>query len=123
MTATVESPFGAQRMVHGFVLNNQLTDFSFLPTINGRPVANAVAPGKAPRSSMSPDDHHRSRGRLVLVAWLARRLIDHRLRRPRHHRHSGLEHDATRRDRTGQCGRAFSAGDGGGHAYACRRAR
>lgn len=54
MTATVESAFGAQRMVRGFVLNNQLTDFSFSPTLNGRPVANAVEPHKAPRSSMSP---------------------------------------------------------------------
>jgi gamma-glutamyltranspeptidase/glutathione hydrolase len=68
MTSTVESPFGAQRMVHGFVLNNQLTDFSFQPTINGRPVANAVAPGKAPRSSMSPEIVTDAHGRLVLVA-------------------------------------------------------
>lgn len=54
MTATVESLFGAQRMTNGFFLNNQLTDFSFQPTLNGRPVANAVAPGKRPRSSMTP---------------------------------------------------------------------
>jgi len=54
LTATVESAFGAQRMAAGFFLNNQLTDFSFQPTLDGRPVANAVAPGKAPRSSMSP---------------------------------------------------------------------
>ncbi len=54
LTATVESAFGSQRMVGGFLLNNQITDFSFTPTLKGRPVANAVAPGKAPRSSMSP---------------------------------------------------------------------
>lgn len=54
MTATVESAFGSQRMTNGFVLNNQLTDFSFAPTLNGRPVANAVAPHKRPRSSMAP---------------------------------------------------------------------
>lgn len=54
LTATVESLFGAQRMTNGFFLNNQLTDFSFQPTLNGRPVANAVAPGKRPRSSMTP---------------------------------------------------------------------
>ena len=54
MTATVESLFGSQRMTNGFLLNNQLTDFSFEPTLNGRPVANAVAPGKRPRSSMTP---------------------------------------------------------------------
>jgi gamma-glutamyltranspeptidase/glutathione hydrolase len=55
MTTTVESIFGDGRMVDGFFLNNQLTDFSFSPkTSNGLPVANAVAPGKRPRSSMAP---------------------------------------------------------------------
>jgi gamma-glutamyltranspeptidase/glutathione hydrolase len=55
MTATVESIFGTTRMVGGMFLNNQLTDFSFLPVDKqGRAVANAVAPGKRPRSSMSP---------------------------------------------------------------------
>jgi len=55
MTTTVESIFGTGRMVDGFFLNNQLTDFSFSPTdAQGRPAANAVAPGKRPRSSMVP---------------------------------------------------------------------
>src|SRR3954471_22628537 len=55
MTTTVESIFGTGRMVDGFFLNNQLTDFSFSPTDEqGRPVANAVAAGKRPRSSMVP---------------------------------------------------------------------
>jgi gamma-glutamyltranspeptidase/glutathione hydrolase len=55
MTTTVESIFGTGRMVDGFFLNNQLTDFSFSPVDGqGRPVANAVAPGKRPRSSMTP---------------------------------------------------------------------
>ena len=55
ITATVESIFGSGRMVDGFFLNNELTDFSFRPTDDqGRPVANAVAPGKRPRSSMTP---------------------------------------------------------------------
>lgn len=56
MTATVESYFGSGRMVDGFFLNNQMTDFSFNPVTkeSGRPVANAVAPGKRPRSSMTP---------------------------------------------------------------------
>jgi gamma-glutamyltranspeptidase/glutathione hydrolase len=55
MTTTVESIFGTGRMVDGFFLNNQLTDFSFSPfDAQGRPVANAVAPGKRPRSSMVP---------------------------------------------------------------------
>ncbi len=55
MTTTVESIFGTGRMVDGFFLNNQLTDFSFSPVdAQGRPVANAVAAGKRPRSSMVP---------------------------------------------------------------------
>ena len=54
MTTTVESVFGSGRTVRGFVLNNQLTDFSFVPTEAGRPVANAVHGGKRPRSSMAP---------------------------------------------------------------------
>ena len=55
MTTTVESIFGSGRMVDGFFLNNQMTDFSFVPLDEaGKPVANAVAPGKRPRSSMTP---------------------------------------------------------------------
>jgi gamma-glutamyltranspeptidase/glutathione hydrolase len=55
MTTTVESIFGSGRMVDGFFLNNQMTDFSFRPVDDqGRPAVNAVAPGKRPRSSMTP---------------------------------------------------------------------
>ncbi|MEO0982507.1 MAG: gamma-glutamyltransferase [Pseudomonadota bacterium] len=54
MTATVEAPFGASRWAAGFLLNNELTDFARSPTKNGKPLANAPAPGKRPRSSMSP---------------------------------------------------------------------
>ncbi len=54
LTATVESIFGSQRFAAGFFLNNQLTDFSLEPARFGGPVANAVAPGKRPRSSMAP---------------------------------------------------------------------
>ncbi len=54
MTTTVEFAFGSHLMAAGMILNNQLTDFSFLPVRDGVPVANAVAPGKRPRSSMSP---------------------------------------------------------------------
>ena len=54
MTTTIESAFGAHLVVRGFFLNNQLTDFSFLPEVEGRPVANRVEGGKRPRSSMSP---------------------------------------------------------------------
>jgi len=54
MTTSVEGAFGSHLMVRGFILNNQLTDFSFVPNANGRKVANRVAGGKRPRSSMSP---------------------------------------------------------------------
>jgi len=54
MTASVESAFGSHLMVRGFMLNNELTDFSFRPTVAGKPVANRLAPGKRPRSSMTP---------------------------------------------------------------------
>ena len=54
MTMTIEAAFGARLMVRGFLLNNELTDFSFRPEDGGRPVANRVEPGKRPRSSMSP---------------------------------------------------------------------
>jgi gamma-glutamyltranspeptidase/glutathione hydrolase len=55
MTTTIEDQFGARQMVRGFLLNNELTDFSFAPAdAQGRPVANRVQPGKRPRSSMAP---------------------------------------------------------------------
>ncbi|KVX64154.1 gamma-glutamyltransferase [Burkholderia stagnalis] len=55
MTTSVEDAFGSRMMVRGFMLNNQLTDFSFVSSENGRPVANRVQPGKRPRSAMSPE--------------------------------------------------------------------
>jgi len=54
MTSSIENAFGSRLMVRGFLLNNQLTDFSFSPTSLGKPVANRVEPNKRPRSSMSP---------------------------------------------------------------------
>jgi gamma-glutamyltranspeptidase/glutathione hydrolase len=54
MTATIEAAFGSSRMAGGFLLNNELTDFALTPTKGGKPVANAPAAGKRPRSSMSP---------------------------------------------------------------------
>lgn len=54
MTTTIEHAFGSQIMVHGFLLNNELTDFSFVPSVHGVPVANRVEGGKRPRSTMSP---------------------------------------------------------------------
>jgi gamma-glutamyltranspeptidase/glutathione hydrolase len=55
MTSTIESEFGSKIFVRGFLLNNQLTDFSMSPTdAAGRPVANRVEPRKRPRSAMTP---------------------------------------------------------------------
>ena len=66
MTTTVESVFGDGRMVAGFFLNNQLTDFSFSPKeSDGAPAANAVAGGKRPRSSMAPAIVLDKQGRFV----------------------------------------------------------
>jgi gamma-glutamyltranspeptidase/glutathione hydrolase len=85
MTTTVESLFGSGRAVGGFMLNNQLTDFSYRPVIDGQPVANAVAGGKRPRSSMSPVivlDHDRhvvaalgSPGGTAILAYNAKTLV------------------------------------------------
>jgi gamma-glutamyltranspeptidase/glutathione hydrolase len=73
MTTTIEQSFGSRLMVRGFLLNNELTDFSFLPKdADGEPVANAVEPGKRPRSSMDPtmvfraDPSHARRLRYLL---------------------------------------------------------
>ena len=54
MTSTVEGPFGSHLMAGGFILNNELTDFSMLPEINGKKIANRVEPNKRPMSSMTP---------------------------------------------------------------------
>lgn len=67
LTATIESEYGAHRMAGGFWLNNELTDFSLQPTMNGKPFANAVAPRKAPRSSMSPSIITDKDGKLVMA--------------------------------------------------------
>ena len=73
LTTTVESAFGSFHMVDGFILNNQLTDFSAEPMgPDGAPVANRVQPGKRPRSSMAPtlmfeSGEGRARGPLYAV--------------------------------------------------------
>jgi gamma-glutamyltranspeptidase/glutathione hydrolase len=54
MTTTIENGFGSRLMVRGFLLNNELTDFSFRTQRDGLPIANRIEPGKRPRSSMSP---------------------------------------------------------------------
>ncbi|WP_175619153.1 gamma-glutamyltransferase family protein [Sphaerotilus natans] len=69
MTTTIEDAFGARQMVRGFLLNNELSDFSFAPAdTSGRPVANRVEPGKRPRSSMAPTLVFDEQGRLAASA-------------------------------------------------------
>lgn len=54
ITTTIENGFGSRLMVRGFLLNNELTDFSFRSHNDGQPIANRIEPGKRPRSSMAP---------------------------------------------------------------------
>lgn len=87
LTSSIESSFGARLMAGGFILNNQLTDFSFTPRdAAGRPVANRVEPGKRPRSSMSPtlvfDDQDQrllavlgSPGGALIIPYVAQTLL------------------------------------------------
>ncbi|MDO6459123.1 gamma-glutamyltransferase [Granulosicoccaceae sp. 1_MG-2023] len=68
MTSSIEMAFGSTLMVRGFLLNNQLTDFSFAPTDqDGQKVANRVEPGKRPRSSMSPMMVFNDQGELYML--------------------------------------------------------
>lgn len=86
MTTTIEHGFGSLQMVGGFLLNNQLTDFSFRPAdAQGRPIANRVEPGKRPRSSMAPTIVFDAQGRVeavvgspggaVIIAYVTKTLI------------------------------------------------
>ena len=80
MTTTIEQAFGARTMVRGFLLNNQLTDFSFLPVDEeGRPVANRVEGGQAAAEFTGPERSVRRGRPAPLRAWLARRHGDHPL--------------------------------------------
>lgn len=67
MTSSIEMAFGSTVMVRGFLLNNQLTDFSFSQKKNGKKVANRVEAGKRPRSSMSPFMVFNKEGKLVML--------------------------------------------------------
>ncbi len=77
MSSSIESAFGSRTMVEGFLLNNQLTDFSFQPVRDGARVANRVEPGKRPRSTMTPTMVFDARGRLEMIvgspggSWIA----------------------------------------------------
>jgi gamma-glutamyltranspeptidase/glutathione hydrolase len=70
-TSTIESSFGSGLMVNGYYLNNELTDFSFVPAKNGCPVANRVEGGKRPRSSMSPTIVYGPDGHVLLAVGAA----------------------------------------------------
>jgi len=67
MTATVEAPFGSSRWAAGFLLNNEMTDFAREVPADGTRVANAITPGRRPRSSMSPSMIFDSEGELLMV--------------------------------------------------------
>jgi len=67
MTTTVEGPFGSRLMAGGFILNNQLTDFTFEPTTDGLRTANAAQAGKRPMSSMTPTIIFDKKGRVFAV--------------------------------------------------------
>jgi gamma-glutamyltranspeptidase/glutathione hydrolase len=85
MTSSIEMGFGSRILVRGFLLNNQLTDFSFRPEALGRPAVNRVQGGKRPRSSMAPtlvfDREGRlkmalgSPGGLAIIAFVAKTLV------------------------------------------------
>ena len=85
-TSTVENGFGSRVMSNGFILNNEMTDFSFASYKDGYPIANRVEPGKRPRSSMSPsivmkDDQPYmavgSPGGSRIIGYVASTLIAH----------------------------------------------
>ncbi|MCJ8142376.1 gamma-glutamyltransferase [Ancylobacter sp. A5.8] len=86
MTSTIENAFGSRLMVGGFLLNNELTDFSFKSQEDGVPVANRVEPGKRPRSSMAPTIVMKdgrpvlalgSPGSSQIIGYVAKTLIAH----------------------------------------------
>ena len=71
MTSTVEGPFGSQLMANGYILNNELTDFSLAPEKEGAPVANRVEGGKRPLSSMAPTIVYDAKGRPIFTVGAA----------------------------------------------------
>ncbi|MCE6950295.1 gamma-glutamyltransferase [Cereibacter sphaeroides] len=86
MTTTIENGFGSRLMTNGFLLNNELTDFSFKTHAVGWPIANRVEPGKRPRSSMAPTIVLRdgkpvlvigSPGGATIIGYVAQALIAH----------------------------------------------
>ncbi len=72
MTASIEDAFGSRLLTaSGFLLNNELTDFAFVPVVDGKPVANRVEAGKRPRSAMAPTIVYDPQGRVFMVVGSA----------------------------------------------------
>lgn len=82
MTSSIEYPFGSTIAVDGFILNNQMTDFSFVPKFKNELVANRVEPLKQPRSSMSPTFVFDEKNKLIMVLGSPNgpRIIQHVLK-------------------------------------------
>ena len=132
MTTTIEDQFGSRLMTAGgFLLNNELTDFSFVPEVDGAPVANRVEPGKRPRSSMAPTiaydprgprrDRHRVARRQRIINYVAKSLVgDHRLEaRPA----GGRGASQLRQPQRADGARGGHRGRGAGAQAACDRRR
>ncbi len=86
ITTTIENGFGSRLMVGGFLLNNELTDFSFRSQVDGVPIANRIEPGKRPRSSMAPTivmENNKpymaigSPGGSQIIGYVAKTLVAH----------------------------------------------
>ncbi|WP_236250525.1 gamma-glutamyltransferase [Microbulbifer sp. ALW1] len=93
MTTSIETGFGSRLLVKGFLLNNQLTDFSFVPTnADKQLVANRIQPGKRPRSSMSPTIVFNEDGSLRLIVGSpgGSRIIDYTARTILYHLAKGM---------------------------------
>ena len=93
MTTSIETGFGSRLLVKGFLLNNQLTDFSFVPTnAEKQKVANRIQPGKRPRSSMSPTVVFNEDGSLRLLVGSpgGSRIIDYTARTILYHLGKGM---------------------------------
>ena len=104
-TSTIEGPWGSGLTVNGHFLNNELTDFSFAPELDGAPVANRVEGGKRPRSSMSPTIVYGPDGRVRLAVGAAGGTDHHRPGRQGDDRRDRLEPHRAGGDRA-------TAGDG-----------
>ena len=127
MTSSIEWAFGSHLLTEGgFLLNNELTDFSFAPEVDGAPVANRVEAGKRPRSSMAPTIVYDRAGRIYMVAGSGGRPGDRQSRRQDAARRARLAARPAGGDRAAelrQPQRADRAGSGNGRRRARTAAR